>query len=385
MTWVINAGSTDVLNLKGNLTNQGIFDSHPSSATAINNVALVMAGTSATPQVISGNGTWTSTLSNCLWQLTINNTGGGVELNTAIAVQTFLNLNAGVLSGTGTLTLGVTAALSGQNPLTTTIAASVTPGTVSPSMNVFYNPTVTYTINYNNTASYTTGERFPPLNSTFPISGPDAGTAGWLGAMNINAGAIVVLGQSGAIPQLTISTTGIFRLNGYTLRLAAPTMVPNASYTALNNLGVTANTSGLDASVPGSRLYFTGYTQQAMQLGNQVFAGVVTKPDLEVANTYAGSSGGAYTNLVASPQNTAYFNNVIVDAGGNFYVYNNGGTAVYVAGNITNNGVLYTDGTVLTEMLWLNGTTQQTISGTGVWALTGTTESWDRKVYRLRH
>ena len=163
MTSAITGGTT-TLNAKGNITNNGNINTAPSaSATGINADNLVMAGTSATPQIISGSGSWTGSLSNCIWQLTINNTGGGVQLNTNLAVQTFLNLNAGVLSGTGTLTLGATTSLATANPLTTTIAASATPGTISTSLNVVYNSTISYTINYNNTAPYTTGGELPVL------------------------------------------------------------------------------------------------------------------------------------------------------------------------------------------------------------------------------
>ena len=91
---------------------------------------------------------------------------------------------------------------------------------------------------------------------------------------------------------------------------------------------------------------------------------------MDVSNTLPGYSGGAYTNSVG------YVRNVTVESGGNFYLYNqNGNTAFYVSGNINNLGTIYDDigqTGFVNSILTMNGTGQQTISGTGgVWAITG--------------
>src|SRR5690606_3267633 len=117
------------------------------------------------------------------------------------------------------------------------------------------------------------------------------------GTMTIANGAGVTLSRSGTVFSTPIanSANSVLRLNGYSLRMCG-------SFT--NNAG-TANTMGLDATVAGSKLIFSGNTLQTLSFGNQVFGGVTTTPDLEINNSFSGNggSGGQYVNVSGSVSN----------------------------------------------------------------------------------
>ena len=388
--YVYNGNTSAVsFNVARNITNNGtIYVDVVGTPNYASCAIITLNGTGL--QTISGSGVWAMTANNTnspiagvgrFPGLTINNTSGlnPAVLITApqsIALQNTLNLTNGILGGTGTLTLGD--GVSGQTLNTNVLNGRIPLSGTSPLLTMGYNlSTMTFNLNYNNTASYTTGGELPALTASVPSGGTMV--IGGAGATS----QAVTLGSDGIAYMVTIANNpnSILRLNGHTLSMNGMNQVSCCwNYAAFNNTGTLANNAGLDASVAGSKLSFTGNgIQQGIIFGNQVFGGVTTTPDLDISNNYAGSSGGAYT------ESTGYIRNLIVEPSGNFFVWDNpannlGSIVLYVSGNITNNGIIYTDGSCTGELLVMNGTTQQTIYGpldaspntaTGVWAMTG--------------
>lgn len=316
--------AANTLNVAGNVVNNGIFN----STTGL----LVMNGSSG--QAISGSGSWICTTSGSLSGLTINN-AAGVALNTSFAIQSALNLTVGVLSGSGTLTLGI-----GN---ISTLVTTITTGSISSGLTIAYNLfNVTYNLNYNNTGSYTTGGELPIVSTTPPVAG----------LMNIGAGATVVMSNDGLVfsTSITNAANSILRLNGKTLKM----------WGSFTNNAATINTMGLDASVANSRLSFVGNTLQTISFGNQTFGGVITAPDLEINNTFSGNGVSGGQNV----STTGTVKNISVLAGSYLQI---GALTLNVVGNITNNGTIMANGTSTTALINMNGTSAQSISGSGTY------------------
>ena len=188
----------NIISVAGNVTDNGTINGSAGGT-------LLMNGSAA--QSISGTGNWTS---GYLSNLTINNsTNSVISINSNLTLQTGLNLYNGVLSGSGTLTLGIGAS--------STLTTNITNGTISSSLSMAYSMTnVTYNINYNNTASYTTSGELPSLSSA-----PSAGGAMTIGVAGASSQP-VVLGNDGTINAVIINnnTNSILRLNGHTLAMS---------------------------------------------------------------------------------------------------------------------------------------------------------------------
>lgn len=318
--------TTNTLNIAGNLVNNSIFGSTSG--------VLVMNGTAA--QTISGSGSWIGNVNGAISSLTINN-AAGVSLNTNFAIQNSLTLTAGVLSGTGTLTLGI-----GN---TSTLTTTITGGSIAPLLNMGYSLfNVTYNLNYNNTVSITTSGELPPLSTTAPVAG----------IMTIGNGATVVMSNDGLVFSTVINNAAnsILRLNGKTLRM----------WGSFTNNTATINTMGLDASVANSKLSFVGNTLQTASFGNQTFGGVVTAPDLDINNTFSGygASGGQNVNGTGTVKNINVLSGSFLQIG-NF--------TLNVKGDITNNGSIMANGSNTGALISMIGTAAQSISGTGTYLL----------------
>ena len=316
---------------------------------------LAMNGTNGA-QSISGSGLWTTPIANSLNALTINNTSG-VNLNCSFAVQTTLNLVAGPLTGSGTLTLGNGTTSS----LTTTVTNGTIPLTGSTPLKIGTNFTnVIYQLTYNASAApYTTGGELPGM---LTLSQSPVG-----GNMFLNNPEGVTLGASGTIYSLYVyNNIGLLNLNGKTLQL-----VGNGAngYTIYNYTSI-ANTSGINAGTGSNTgtLSFIGNTLQSIWTGNQAFNNVNTAPNIIVSNTSI-NNGARLNNYQSSA--TWYVNNVTINSGSYFGITNYNFN-LFITGNITNNGVIYVDGGLSNSMISLTGTNQQTISGNGNWALINT-------------
>jgi hypothetical protein len=316
--------SSFVLNVAGNVVNNGNFGSTTGT--------LVMNGTSA--QTISGTGTWTGNVNGALSGLAINN-AAGVAMNSSFALQNSLTLTSGILSGTGTLTLGV-----GN---TSTLTANITSGSLNPALTMDYNLfNVTYNLTYTGTGVYNSSGELPSLSTTAPLTG----------TMTITGGSTIVLTNDALIFNTTINTgiNNILRLNGKTLRM----------WGTFANNALTVNTMGLDATIANSKLSFVGNTLQNITFGNQTFASVITAPDLDIANTFSGNGASGGQNVSA----TGTVRNVTVFSGSFFQIAN---LTLNVTGNITNNGTIMANGGNSGALINMNGTTAQTISGTGIY------------------
>ena len=217
----------------------------------------------------------------------------------------------------------------------------------------------TYNLNYNNTASYTTGGELPPSSA----SAPTAGT------MMINNGATVVMGHDGTFfslyigPATQITANTIFRMAGHNLNLTGYFI----------NDGSIVNTTGLDASGSTSTLTFSGNIEQYIEFGNQVFSNVLTLPNVVVNNTN-NTYGTQLTyqlngnNYGAINGGTWSINNLTVNSGAYFEVgYNGNGVYLNVAGNISNAGTIFAQGNNTYALITMNGTSQQSITGLGDW------------------
>jgi hypothetical protein len=316
------AGNT--LNVAGNIINNGIFNSTTGT--------LVMNGSSA--QSISGTGIWTGSVNGALSGLTINN-ASGVALNTSFALQNSLTLTSGILSGTGTLTLGV-----GN---TSTLTANIASGSLNPALAMDYNLfNVTYNLTYTGTGVYNSSGELPPLSTIAPLAG----------TMTITGGSTIVLTNDALLFNTTINTgvNNILRLNGKTLRM----------WGTFANNALTINTMGLDASVANSKLSFVGNTAQTISFGNQTFSSVITAPDLDVNNTFSGNgaSGGQIVSGTGTVKNVNVLNGSFLQIGA---------FTLNVTGNISNNGTIMASGASTAALINMNGTNAQTISGTGTY------------------
>lgn len=328
--------------IAGNLTvTSGIFSFNSFSLSVAGNVvnnasiftagALTMNGTSA--QTISGTGIWLNGALTAAMPTFIVNNSAGVALNCSFSVLNSLQLISGVLSGTGTLTLG-----SGE---ASTLTTTITGGSISPSLNMAYNLfNVTYNLTYNNASVMNTSGEFPPISITPPIGG----------TVTIGNASTIVLTNDVVAFGVSISnvTNSILRLNGRTLKVLG----------AFNNTATTANTMGLDASVANSKLWFAGNAAFNIALGNQIFSSIITAPDIEISNTFSGNgaSGGHILN------STGTVKNILVNTGCFFQI---GNFTLNVTGNITNNGTIMANGGNTGATLNFNGTVAQTVSGTG--------------------
>src|SRR5207302_1745770 len=85
------------------------------------------------------------------------------------------------------------------------LVTTVVAGTIPTAMTAYNLGTMTYTINYNNTGSYTTGGELPSLTATPPAAG----------LVTLVSGATVVLGNGGTIFSLTVPAVAnsILKLN----------------------------------------------------------------------------------------------------------------------------------------------------------------------------
>ncbi len=316
--------STFVLNVAGNVVNNGNFGSTTGT--------LVMNGTLA--QTISGSGTWIGNVTGALSGLTINN-AAGVAMNSSFALQNSLTLTSGILSGTGTLTLGV-----GN---TSTLTANITSGSLNPALAMDYNLfNVTYNLTYTGTGVYNSSGELPPLSTTAPLAG----------TMTITGGSTIVLTNDALVFNTTINTgvNNILRLNGKTLRM----------WGTFANNALTVNTMGLDATIANSKLSFVGNTAQNITFGNQTFSAVITAPDLDINNTFSGIGASGGQNV----SGTGTVRNVNVLSGGFLQIAS---ITLNVTGNITNNGTIMASGASTTALINMNGATAQTISGTGTY------------------
>jgi len=302
------------ISVQGNVINNGTINT--SGAGSL----LNLNGT--TLQNISGTGIWTTGVNGRLLNLTLNNTAGA-NLNSNLAIQTALVLNNGVLSGTGTLTLGVPA---------TAITVTRTLGSISAT--TAYNFTTgVYTLNYNGGNTITAGAELPsaanPTNGIVTVS-----------VANTN----VTMAANANIGRITTSlATNTFNISTFTLGLSDATPVSNAGVLTLNGVGATLNFNGTVAQT---------FTLAATYTGSLISNFVVNN-----TNVVSGLSLGTNNINVGA---------VIVNFGAqlSFASLN-----LNVRGDFVNNGLVNSAaGSILT----MNGTSLQTINGTGVWT-TGVT------------
>ncbi|MBP7496410.1 MAG: hypothetical protein KA792_01935, partial [Bacteroidales bacterium] len=329
-----------VVSVAGNVVNNGLIN------TATTNSALTING--STEQIISGTGNWTTVtgiLNNSLQILTINNSNNSnISLNSALTIQNGLYLLNGVLTGSGLLTLG------NGTPNTLTINIGVSGGTspgasINDALAVNYNlNNVILNVNYyplTPAGGYTTGKELPSSGATPPL-------AGTVTIVNTDVAGIT-LGKDATVFHFTINLGATLNMNGNTLRLAG---------NFLNN--ATAANTGLNAAVAESKLLFIGTVQQNITFNNQTFATVITTPDIEISNNFynAATSSGATTLTTGSIRNLT-INNSSYFQQGNFNLN--------VTGNIVNNGIIFTSGANTACTITFNGTTVQSVSGSGTW------------------
>ncbi|MEP7169088.1 MAG: hypothetical protein ABI855_06915, partial [Bacteroidota bacterium] len=144
----------------------------------------------------------------------------------------------------------------------------------------------------------------------------------------------------------TIASGNTFSLNGNTLSVGGN----------FTNSAAAANT-GLNSSVAGSKIILNGTGAQPIVFGNQTFSAVVTTPDLEISNPNATSSG-VVTSGVGSIKNLTVFPGAYFQISGSFNLN--------ISGDILNSGTIMSDGSI-TGLINFNGTSSQTVSGSGVW------------------
>jgi hypothetical protein len=335
------------LNLIGNFTNNGVVNSANSTAGQI-----IFNKTTAGSQVVSGSGIWIGGVPGGFRNFTLNNSGGSspaVDLQCNLILENGLYLLNGTLGSTNasalTLGNGVTSQVLTIN--IGNVGGTAPGGSILPALNVSHNvDQMTLTMNYYNlspAAGYTTGKEMPSGSANPPLAGVAT-------IANTNS-AGVTLGNDATVFSLTQSANTIFHLNGNNLRLRG-------------NLTSVVAPGGLNSSVAGSKLTAIGVVQQAFNYGNQTFSSILTRPDLDVYNSAAGSSGGVYNN------SAGYVRNVTVFPGSFWYVYDTPGF-FFVSGNVVNNGTVFSDITRTSNYLTFDGTTQQTVSGTGTWEITG--------------
>ena len=110
---------------------------------------------------------------------------------------------------------------------------------------------------------------------------------------------------------------------------------------------------------------FIGSIGRNIRLGNQTFSTTspnLTLPNIIINNT--NSSYGAYEYDYWNGNSTWSINNLTINSGCYFQTNN---WQVNVAGNIINNGTIFVNGNWTSALINLNGTSQQTISGSGSW------------------
>ncbi len=305
------------VNVAGDVTNNGTITTTSASST------LNMNGSGV--QTISGSGTWTTGTAGRLLNLTINNNSGAnpaMNLNMNVAVQTALNLTAGILGGSGTLTIGIPA---------TTVTTTRTAGSLS-NVPAFNFTSGAYAITYNGGGAINTGNEVP-LSST-PTNG----------ALTVNtANTNVTLSADANIGTLTTSlASNTFNVNGFTLGLSGTP--------ALSNTGTfTANAST-------SIVLLNGTAAQTFTAGGTITGALINQISSSNTNAASGAQmGGAitvnYLNVIAS----GYFNL--------------NGQTLSVKNDVTNSGTIIS--TTASSALNMNGSVAQTISGGGSWT-TGT-------------
>jgi hypothetical protein len=336
---VLFFGSTGytLLSLRGNLINNGTINSAGNISSNI-----FMNGTVATPQSISGSGTWLGQVPGSFRNITVNNSGGA---NPAVLLNTNLILDNGLFLLNGSFGTSNASALTignGTSGQTFTMhvgnSGSTAPGgNIHTSLNVNYNlDLMTYTAFYYSlspSSSYTTGKELPSGAALPPH-------AGVVTIDNSHPGG-VVLGNDATVFTLTLAAGRIFHLNGNNLRLRG----------AFNGV---AAPGGLNATVVGSKLTGIGVAAQTFTFSNQFGA-----PDIETFNL---STGG--TVLTAGR-----VNNITINPGANLHT---GNITLTVLGNITNNGSFLTAAANTAARIHFNGSTVQTVSGSGLWAMNGT-------------
>src|SRR6185295_1032875 len=119
------------------------------------------------------------------------------------------------------------------------------------------------------------------------------------------------------------SANTILRLNGRNLKVYGATFTNNQT---------TVNSQGLDASVTGSKLTFSGNISQVIALGNQTFGNVPTAPDMEISNTFAASGAAIGT------AGTYYVRNLKVNSGGFLNIGNGAAVTLNILGTTAGTG-----------------------------------------------
>ncbi|MFH0866448.1 MAG: T9SS type A sorting domain-containing protein [Bacteroidota bacterium] len=298
-----------VVSVKGDVVNDGTIN------TTIASSSLTMNGTAL--QNIGGSGTWTTGTTGRLLNLVVNNSSGA-NLNIDIAVQTALTLTAGVLGGTGTLTIGVPA---------TAVTTTRTAGSLA-NVPTFEYTTGAYAITYNGGAAINTGYELPP--SSTPTNGVLT-----VSIANTN----VTLMADANIGRITtsVATTTTFNLNGYTLGLSDATSV--------------ANTGVINASAATSTLLFNGTVAQNFALAGTYTGSIISNIIVDNTNAATGLSLGTANINVGNL--TVNASRILTLAGYNINIKN----------NLTNNGTI--NSTAANSTITMNGTLAQNINGSG--------------------
>ncbi|MES2559087.1 MAG: T9SS type A sorting domain-containing protein [Bacteroidota bacterium] len=311
------------LTVRGNITNAGAFNmSMPGGILLLNGI---------TPQTVSGAGTF-----GLIPTLTVNNLTG-VVLNTNTTIGAALNLTNGVVSGTGSVTLG-NATFSPTFAMTSnggTISSSVVSGLagIFPGNAIFTYNTPTPI------ASITTGNELniaaaANLNVTFnAIAGGN-----YILGTNINVNNLTVNDTIDVSSNtLTLNGVGTFGTTQNVFGVGTFTMGANATIVTANLLGIT--TSGATGSVQtGTR----GYNAT----GNYTYNGAtgqVTGDGLPLTLTggtvTANSTGGTtltqatvFNNLTLSTNLIIGTNSATINGIGNFGTLAITGAGPFTAG-----------------------------------------------------
>jgi hypothetical protein len=134
----------------------------------------------------------------------------------------------------------------------------------------------------------------------------------------------------------TVNSSRSFDLAGYTLTIGG-------SYT---------NSGTLSANASGSTLHFNGAAAQTLTGGSYTGS--------HISNVISSNTHASGLNLNLNAANS--IGNLTVNSGASLQIAN---VVLNVKGNISNNGTFFTNGANSTTQLNINGTSQQTISGSG--------------------
>jgi hypothetical protein len=277
------------ITVRRNITNDGTLNmAMPGGIVLLNGI---------TPQTISGSGTFS-----LIPTLTVNNALGGVVLNSNITVSNALNLTNGIVSGTGTLTMGnigfnssfamtstggrlsCTAAsglagiIPGNATFTYNAPTPVGPITIGNELNIVAPTNMNVVFNAISAGNYILGSNINVNNATFTDS------------VDVSSFTVTVNGTASFPALANVFGNGTF------------TMGANATISTTNLLGITAASPSLGSVQTATRNYSA--------TGNYTYGGAATQvtgdglPTMLTAGTVTINS----TSGTALSQSTQFYN-----------------------------------------------------------------------------